>query len=182
MSEKYKFYDPDEMYFITPTIIGWVDVFTRSRYCELVLDSLRYCQKNKGLVIHAWVIMSNHLHLIVSRSSESTLQDIIRDFKRFTSIELIKQIKESNDSRKLWMLEVFRNAAANLKRVNSYKVWQDGNQPIALNSNEKIDQRLEYLHNNPVKAEIVYNQEDYIYSSAIDYTGGKGLLDIDLIE
>lgn len=182
MSEKYKFYDPNEMYFITPTIIGWVDVFTKSRYCELVLDSLKYCQKNKGLVIHAWVIMSNHLHLIVSRRSENVLQDIIRDFKRFTSIEIIKLIKESNDSRKLWMLEVFSNAAANLKRVNSYKVWQDGNHPIALTSNEEIDQRLEYLHNNPIGEEIVHKQEDYIYSSASDYTGGKGLLDIELIE
>ncbi|HJN06548.1 MAG TPA: transposase [Bacteroidales bacterium] len=182
MSEKYKFYNPDDMYFITPTVIGWVDIFTKSRYCELILNSLRFCQHNKGLVIHAWVIMSNHLHLIVSKSSDLVLQDILRDFKRFTSIEIIKLINESSDSRKTWMLEIFSNAAANLKRVKDYKVWQDGNHPIALCTTEEMDQRLDYLHDNPVRAEIVNNQEDYIYSSAIDYTGGKGLLNIDLLE
>ena len=182
MSEKYKFYDPDEMYFITSTIVGWVDIFTKSRYCDLVLDSLRYCQNNKGLVIHAWVIMSNHLHLIVSKNGDYSLQDIVRDFKRHTSIEISKLIVSGDDSRKKWMLEIFRQEASRLKRVNNYKIWQDGNHPKELNTNEKIDQRLQYLHNNPVIAGIVYNQEDYIFSSALDYTDGKGLLDIEIID
>jgi len=176
MSEKYKFNDPDENYFITPTITGWVDIFTKSEYCEIILNSLKYCQENKGLVIHAWVIMSSHMHLIVSRNSKPLLSEILRDFKRFTAIEIIKTIQTTNESRKRWILEIFESAADNLRRIDNYKVWQDGNHPLALDSNSMSEQKLEYLHNNPVAAGIVYHQEDYVYSSAVDYAGGKGLL------
>lgn len=80
------------------------------------------------------------------------------------------------------MLELFANAANKLKRVDNYKVWKDGNHPIELDSNEMIEQKLDYLHNNPVSAGIVYNPEDYMYSSAINYAGGKGLIDIKIID
>ena len=62
MSEKYKFHNEDGIYFITPSIVNWIDLFTRQTYSELVLDSLRYCQKEKGLIIHAWCIIPSHLH------------------------------------------------------------------------------------------------------------------------
>jgi REP element-mobilizing transposase RayT len=164
------------------TITSWVDVFTRQIYRDIFLDSLKYCQKNKGLVVHAWVIMSNHVHLIISKNSDLLLSAILRDLKRFTSVEIIKTINSENESRKDWMLEVFANRAAKLKRVNKYKVWKDGNHPIEIYSNSVIDQKLDYLHNNPVKAGIVYKPEEYVYSSAIDYAGGKGLIDVVLID
>ncbi len=182
MSEKYKFNDPDDIYFITPTITGWVDIFTKPAYCEIILNSLKYCQENKGLVIHAWVIMSSQIHLIVSRNSKPLLSEILRDFKRFTAIEIIKTMQATNESQKHWILEIFKSAANNLRRIDNYKVWQDGNHPIVLISNSMSKQKLEYLHNNPVAAGIVYNQEDYVYSSAIDYVGGKGLLHIETID
>ncbi|HHL58090.1 MAG: transposase [Bacteroidetes bacterium] len=182
MSEKYKFRDPDGMYFVTMTITGWVDIFTKSTYCDIFIDSLKYCQNNKGLVVHAWVIMSNHVHLIISKNGNLLLSAILRDLKRFTSVEIIKTVKSGNESRKKWMLEIFAKKAAKLKRVNKYKVWKDGNHPIEIYSNTVIDQKLDYLHNNPVKAGIVYKPEEYVYSSAVDYAGGKGLIDVVLIE
>lgn len=181
MSEKYRFYDPNAVYFTTSTIVDWINVFTQPLYCEIILDSLRYCQKHKKLIIHAWVIMSNHIHMIISRSGDPELSDIMRDFKRHTSVEIVKAIRNNNDSRAGWMLKIFNKAASDIKRVNSFKLWKDGNHPIILDSNTKIEQRLEYLHNNPVKAGIVNNDYEYIYSSAIDYNGGKGLIDIELI-
>ncbi len=90
MSEKYKFHDPDGIYFVTPTIVDWVDLFTRKEYCQLIIDSLQYCQLKKGLVIHAWCIMPSHLHLIISRTGDFGLSEIMRDFKKHTSKRIVK--------------------------------------------------------------------------------------------
>ena len=84
MSERYKFYGNEQLYFISPTIVGWIDLFTKSQFSEIVLDSLRFCQKEKGLIIHAWCIMSSHLHLVVSSEKEE-LSNILRDFKKHTN-------------------------------------------------------------------------------------------------
>jgi REP element-mobilizing transposase RayT len=181
MSEKYKFHDPDGLYFITNTVVDWIDVFTKDEYCEIIINSLKYCQTNKGLVVHAWVIMSNHLHMIISRSGNENLSQIVKSFKTFTSIEIIKAIAAGYDRRKKWMLEIFRSKAQRIKRVKNYKVWQDGSHPILLSDNLMIDQRLDYLHENPVKAGIVFNAEDYVNSSAIDYCGGRGQIQVDII-
>ena len=180
MSEKYKFVAADGLYFISPTIIGWVDLFTKKQYCEIVLASLTYCQKNKGLIIHAWCIMSSHLHLIVS-CEKGNLSAILRDFKTFTNKAFIDELNNGNDSRKEWVLDLFKKESDAIKRVKYYKVWQDGNHPILLDNNNMIDVRLNYLHQNPVEQGIVFNPEDYIYSSARDYCGEKGDLELVLI-
>ena len=181
MSEKYKFRDSDGVYFVTPTIVEWIDLFTKPQYCEIVLDSIRFCQKKKGLIVHAWCIMSSHLHLIIS-STDADLSGIKRDFKKHTSKEIINQLKVGTDSRKEWILNLFREKAQTIKRNKDYKVWQDGNHPVQLYTNEMLQERLDYIHQNPVKQFIVAEPEHYIYSSAIDYAGQKGLLDIIMIE
>lgn len=181
MSEKYKFHDSEGIYFVTPTITDWADLFTKKQYCEIVLESLEHCQHNKGLIIHAWCIMSSHLHLIISSKGEE-LASIIRDFKKFTSKAIIDEISSGNDSRKEWLLKLFSEKAQQTKRQSYYKVWQDGNHPILLDTNKMLDQRLSYLHNNPVEQEIVFNPHDYCMSSAIDYANGKGYLEIEKID
>jgi len=125
MSEKYKIIDSSQPHFITITIIDWVDVFTRYNYSELIIESLNFCHKTKGLKIHAFVIMSSHIHLIAS-SNQIPLEEIIRDFKKHTSREIIKLIKEINESRREWLLNKFSYAADRIKRGKNYKVWQDG--------------------------------------------------------
>ena len=181
MSEKYKFNDPAGMYFVTSTIVGWVDLFTRWELKHVILDSLRYCQKEKGLVIHAWCLMPSHLHMIISSIDEG-LPSIMRDFKRHTNKELIKTISHINESRREWMLDMFSEVADGLQRVRKYKVWQDGNHPELLVSSKFIEQKLDYVHNNPVADEIVDEPEGYSYSSARDYyTKKKGYLDVELI-
>lgn len=182
MSEKYKFHNEDGIYFITPTIVNWIDLFTIQAYSELVLDSLKYCQKEKGLIIHAWCIMPSHLHLIISKSGNDLLSSIVRDFKKFTSKAIIEEISNITESRKEWLLREFKAVGAPLKRISKYKVWQDGNHPVELDTNMMLEQRLTYLHDNPVQQGVVFRAEDYVFSSAIDYCGGKGLLDIEMIE
>ena len=181
MSEKYKFNDPEGTYFTTMSIVGWIDLFTRPELKYVIVDSLKHCQKEKGLIINAWCLMPSHLHLII-RTSKTPLPDIMRDFKKFTAKEIIKIIKRIHESRKEWMLEMFSDVADGLKRIKNYKVWQDGNHPELLFSNDFLQQKLDYVHMNPVVAEFVDEPEYYWYSSARDYyTKQKGLLEVELL-
>ncbi len=183
MSSAYKFYNPDGVYFTSTATVEWVDVFTRPVYADRVIESLRHCQKEKGLVIHAWCLMSNHLHLIISRNDKPPLEDILRDFKKFTSGTIIKALQEeAAESRKNWMLWLFKQAGQNNPNNRNFQFWQQDNHPEELITNEFIDQKLNYIHNNPVMAGLVDEPEHYRYSSARDYTGEKGLPDVTLIE
>ena len=181
MSEKYKFNNPEGIYFVTCTVIHWIDLFTRKELKHVILNSLRHCQKEKGLVIHSWCLMPSHLHLIISSRGEE-LSGIMRDFKKFTNKRIIKELKHINESRKEWLLNAFEKSGSKLKRISNYKVWQDGNQPKEIETNTFLDQKLDYVHTNPVEAEVVDEPENYLYSSARDYCGVKGLLAIELLD
>ena len=181
MSEKYKFNNEQGIYFVTMTIVHWIDLFTRKEYKHIFINSLRHCQNEKGLVVYAWCIMPSHVHLIVS-TNEVKLGSILRDLKKYTSREIRKEIELINESRKEWLLRAFKSSGEKLKRITNYKIWQDGNHPIALESNHFFDEKINYIHNNPVKEEIVDEPESYWYSSARDYCGQKGLLDVMLLE
>ena len=95
MSRAYKFHNPEGLYFISFATVGWIDVFTRKIYKDILIESIKYCQKNKGLGLYAWCIMSNHVHMIVKAKEGFALPGIIRDFKKFTSKEIIKQLKKT---------------------------------------------------------------------------------------
>ncbi len=182
MSRKYKFDNPEGIYFISFATVGWIDVFTRRIYKDILIESLSFCQKEKGMDLFAWCVMTNHLHLIARAKEGFLLQDIIRDFKKFTSKKLIKAIVENNqESRKDWMLSIFKSAGEYNSNNTNYQFWRQDNKPIEVYSNAVIDQKLEYLHNNPIEEGIVEEAEDYIYSSARDYAEQKGLLEIELL-
>ncbi|MEP4596587.1 MAG: transposase, partial [Cyclobacteriaceae bacterium] len=144
------------LYFITVTVVDWVDLLTKPCYKEIIINSLKYCQQSKGLNVHAYVIMSNHFHAIVSSESE-LLENIMRDLKKFTSKRLIEEIAQTNDGRREWMLKKFEFAAKRVSKGVNYKVWQDGFHPIHLSSNTMINQRLEYIHQNRSKKAMFTN-------------------------
>ncbi len=182
MSHKYKFRNPDGIYFVTFTVIGWVDVFTRDVYRNVIIDNFDWYSKNKGLVIHAWVLMTNHVHMIISRRGSNKLEDIMRDFKKFTSVNTIKEIKNNTvESRRDWMLMIFKEAGKANKQNTNYKFWQNGNHPIELFNNKIMEQKLDYIHNNPVKQGFTNSMECYNWSSAMDYAGMKGIVDVELL-
>ncbi|WP_207432025.1 REP-associated tyrosine transposase [Sabulibacter ruber] len=183
MSEKYKVRDQEKVYFITFAVVGWADVFTRREYKDIVVESLQYCQLKKGLQIYAWCIMSNHLHLALSTEGTITLSDIIRDFKKYTSVALLRAIQENiQESRKEWLLHLFKTAAEGSSKHQKFQFWQNQYHPVELSSNEKQQRCLDYIHHNPVEAGLVREAADYIYCSAIDYAGGTGLLKINFME
>lgn len=173
---------PGYLYFLTMTVVDWVDIFTRPVYKHLLLDSLKYCQQEKGLEVYSWCLMSNHLHLIASAKEGFNLPDILRDFKKFTSKAILKAVQEENESRRDWLLNRFEYAGANDNKIKNYKFWQDGNEAKEITSNNFLEQKLDYIHQNPVRAEIVSEPEYYLYSSARDYAGEIGLLDVILAE
>jgi len=183
MSEKYKITNAEGIYFFTMTVVDWVDVFTRRLYSDIIIDSIKHCQETKGLVVHAYVIMPSHVHMIASTKNGDDLSAIIRDMKKFTSKKIVQQIQdEATESRRDWMLHRFEYAGKYLERIKNFKFWQDGNQPKECMTNEFIWQKLNYIHNNPVEAGIVFEPWQYVYSSAGDYAGNKGLIDLYLID
>jgi len=126
----YKIRNPAAIHFITFAVVEWVDVFTRKDYRDIVLDSIRFCQAEKGLVLHSWCLMSNHLHLIVSAKNEN-LSDILRDFKKFTSKQIIEAIiNNKQESRRDWMLKIFKEEGTKSSRNTNYQFWRQNNQPL----------------------------------------------------
>ena len=177
----YRIGDQNGLYFLTFSTVGWVDVFTRKNYKDIVVDSLKFCQKEKGLELFSWCLMSNHIHLIARAKEGFQLSDILRDFKRHTSKSILKSIQEEPESRREWMLDIFSNAGtSNSKNIN-YQFWRNDNHPIELQKSETINQKSNYIHQNPVEEGIVENAEEYLYSSARNYAGLIGLLDIEFL-
>ena len=152
----------------------------QKRLPDIILDSIRFCQQQKGLLLHGWFIMSNHIHLIVS-AKENSLSDILRDFKKFTSKQIIAAIENNQtESRREWMLKLFRKHGEKNGRNKNYQFWRQDNQPKELYSSKFVAQKMNYIHNNAVEAGLVDKAEQYLYSSARDYfyTKKSGLLDV----
>ncbi len=179
MGRKYAIRNQESFYFVTFTVVYWLDVFTRIEYRNILLESIRHCQDEKGLNVGAWCIMTNHAHMIIGSEGKSNLEDIIRDMKSYTSRHIRKYMENNPlESRKDWMIWMMQRAGKKKSNNKDFQFWQQHNHPIELASNELIEQRLDYIHNNPVKAGFVETPSDWLYSSARDYEGRKGLLEI----
>lgn len=167
MSRAYKFHNKEGLYFISFATVAWVDVFTRVMYKQIIVDSLRYCQEHKGLVIYSWCLMTNHMHLIIRQSGDGDISAVVGDFKRFTSRQILRAIRTNpRESRRVWMLSKFAQAGNYNSNNDKYQFWQQDNRPIELWSAKVIEQKECYIHMNPVVAGIVDKPEDYLYSSA----------------
>ena len=174
-ADRFLISDQNSIYFLTFTVVGWLDVFTRNEYKIEIVASLNYCINHKGLKVYSWCLMSNHLHLVAQAELGFRMSDIIRDFKKYTAKKIIHLIQEEPESRKGWMLNQFEYAGRNLQRIKYFKFWKDDSHAIQLEG-DMIDQKIEYTHQNPVEALIVEEPEYYLYSSARDYAGRRGLV------
>lgn len=178
MSRNYKFLNPEAPYFVSFAVVEWLDVFTRTAYKQILLDCLSFCQKEKGMEIYAWCIMTNHVHLVFRSTTDYPPQYLLGDFKRFTSRNVIEAIKNNpKESRKEALLKCFEDHGRRSSNCTNHQFWQHNNHPIELWSDKVISQKINYIHKNPVVAGYVFRPEDYPYSSAVDYSGRKGLLD-----
>jgi REP element-mobilizing transposase RayT len=182
MPDSYLIKDQQGMYFLTFQVVAWVDIFTRKRYKDIVVDAFNFCVKHKGLQVHSWCIMSNHVHCILS-SKTGELSNTIRDLKRHTSKTILQSIQNEPESRRDWMLFQFKKAAEQHTRNNEYQLWTHENHAIGIDPhiNNMFLSKLHYIHNNPVKEGYVDNATDYLYSSARDYNNSKGLVQVAVV-
>lgn len=177
MSTGYQINDQEGMYYLTFQIVDWIDIFTRQIYRDIIIDSFKYAIENKGLNIFAYVIISNHVHLIV-QSSNGQLSATIRDIKKFTSKRIIETIDIIPESRSEWMLNRFQFNAKKHMRNKTWQVWTHENHAVYLYGPKFIQEKIDYLHNNPVRAGLVEKAEDYFYSSARQYAGLDCILEV----
>ena len=139
-----------------------IDVFSRKEYRDIVVDSLNFCIANKCLVVYGWVIMTNHIHLIITTKTErENISDLIRDFKKYTSRKITKTMAKINESRREWMLNAMSREAQRIGRAKIYKLWRDDNHAVLIDRyRTKIDGPLNYIHDNPVINGLVKNAWD----------------------
>ncbi len=168
---RYKITHPEQPHFITITVLHWIPVFTRPATVDLLLESLRYLM-NDGLKIYAYVILENHMHLVVQ--SNQLDKDIAR-FKSFTAKSLIRYLDENNIKTILEQLAFYKKAH---KDDRVYQFWQEGVHPEWIQNEAMMQQKVEYIHQNPVKRGYVDEAEHWRYSSARNYAGLPGLLEV----
>lgn len=178
MSTKYKATIKGKAYFITITAVNWVDIFTRLEQRNVIVNALNYCVKQKGLEIYAFCIMPSHIHLLCRSQDDEVLANIMRDFKKFTAKKIIETIKTEKESRRDWLLEMFKDSCKHLKRKQTYKVWQNGYHAEIAESEWFVYRKLNYIHNNPVVDKIVDKPWEYVFSSARNYADMEGLVDV----
>jgi len=168
---RYKFIHPEQTYFITPTVLHWIPVFTRPATVEILFNSLRFLIA-EGLKLHAFVVLENHLHMIVQ--SQAVDKDIAR-FKSYTAKELIRFLDKNKVRQILEQLAFYKKAH---KHDRAYQFWQEGVHPEWIQSEEMMRQKIEYIHQNPVKRGYVDDAIHWRYSSARNYAGLDGLLEV----
>ena len=178
MSRKYKFGDSSKLYFISFAVVYWIDLFIRKEYKDILVESWRHCQTEKGLEIYCWCVMTSHVHMIVGSRSRP-LDKIVGEMKSYTSRALRKAIAEHpEESRREWMTLMMEKAGTQNSNNNEWQLWQQHNKPIELFNREIFLQKLNYIHRNPVEAGFVEKEEDYLYSSARDFYDKKGLIEL----
>jgi putative transposase len=174
MRDRYKITERDGIYFITSTIVQWMPVFTTGKYFGIVLDSLKFCRDNKDLKLYAYVILDSHFHLIASAPQ---LSKAIMALKKFTARNIVDQLKRDN---KEWLLSQLAFFKKSYKNRSDYQVWQECLHPVLLSSAEMFNQKIEYIHHNPVKRGLVELPEHWLYSSARNYIlNDHSLIDVD---
>ena len=165
MRSRYRVHHPDRAHFATCTIVEWLPVFTSSACCDIVVQSFEHCRKNKDLKIYAWVILDTHLHAILAAPD---LAGALRDLKSFTAREILAQLATEGRRWLLNQLHYYRRA----HKPNHYQVWQEGSHPQVIMDDATMEQKLDYLHGNPVKRGWVTAPEHWCYSSAHEWLGG----------
>jgi REP element-mobilizing transposase RayT len=171
---RYKVYDRKEPHFVTFTILNWLPVFTRKESVDVVIDTLKYLRKSDKLKIYAYVFLENHLHMVL-KSSDLVLS--VQKFKSYTAKEIISLLKKAGASK---LLEQFLFNKKSHKNQSRYQIWEEGYAPKMILGEEMMRNKIEYIHQNPVKRGFVDEPWHWRYSSARNYQGMDGLIDVDM--
>ena len=171
-------------YYITFNTVDWVDIFVRPAYKEIVAETLNYLIAKNGLIVYAWCLMSNHLHMLAQAKEGSVMTQIEKEFKKITTQKILETINQGNELRHEWMLQRFEQCSHDMKKIERFQVWQSCRNPVLIDFSQifKLQERLLYIHENPVRNLVVSQPQDFIYSSAADYAGiRKGPVKVQLL-
>ena len=170
----FKVHENEYPHFVTMTIAEWLPIFLSQPYLDVVVKSLRFCQEQKSLRLHAYVIMPDHLHLVASGTKD--LARTIGQFKSFTSHQIVGLLETDRKRLYLWVV----TDAARKQGEGEHKVWQDGYHPEQIYSQKFLEQKARYIHENPVRKGLVAEPADWLHSSAEYYEGrGEGVLKVE---
>jgi len=169
---RYKITELTAVHFLTWTVVDWLPVLARSEPKEIIIDSLRFLQDENALTVFAYVIMENHVHLIAQADN---LSHEIGRFKSYTARSIIDFLKARENSH---FLNKLRAHKLDHHKDSSYQLWQEGSHPQQIQGRKMMVQKIEYIHNNPVRRGYVELPEHWIYSSARNYLGMGGVLDV----
>jgi REP element-mobilizing transposase RayT len=167
---KYKILNPKMPHFLTMTVVNWIPIFSSPTIAQIILNSLQFLQKENRLILFAYVIMENHLHLIAQADD---LSKEIGDFKSYTARTIIDYLVEKKAENVLEQLKWQKLAH---KQDRNYQLWQEGSHPQMLVNEEMLKQKLDYIHMNPVKRGYVDEPQHWRYSSARNYLGQGGVI------
>jgi putative transposase len=159
-------------HFLTATVNYWLPLFTRPETVDIILDSWRFLQRDTNFQIYGYVILAYHLHLIAA--SDNLSHDMQR-FKSYTAKQIIAHLEQRRSAKLLELLAFFKRAH---KQETTYQVWEESNHPQIIESEAVMRQKLDYIHYNPVKRGYVDQPEHWRYSSARDYAGQEGLIEV----
>ena len=167
---RYKIINNEQPHFVTCTVINWLPIFGNPEIVNIILDSLRFLQEHNRITIYAYVIMEHHLHLV---ASSSDLSKEIGDFKSFTARTIIDFLKRDKNQ---FILKQLKKLKLSHKKDRTYQLWQEGSHPQLIQGDKMMCQKIEYIHNNPVKHGYVDEAIHWRYSSARNYEGREGLI------
>jgi putative transposase len=175
MRSRYKILNTENTFFITSSVQNWIKIFESEIYINILIDAIKYNQKNKYLDIYSYVIMKDHFHMVCKSNQ---LSNIISSIKSYSAKKIIEQLKTDNE---IELLNQFENNKLKGKTDRQYQIWQEGFHPEEIISEEMFNQKVEYIHYNPVKKEYVKDINNWKYSSFSDYEFGKiGLIELNL--
>ena len=158
------------------TVVHWSPVFVKKERMDVLVDSLRYCIENKGLNVFAYCIMKTHLHMLVNTDDPHHLKDTIRDFKKFVTKRIVNLLKTERDEESVRLLKLFSHEARFSAKHARYKLWMVGNHAIEVSDEKMAWIKINYIHNNPVKAGYVPYHYNWEYSSASNYYDKPSIL------
>lgn len=152
-------------YFITTTVMNFARVFSLGEcYYSILRDSLRFVVREHQAKLLAFVFMPSHIYLLVDIPEGESISDLMRDFKKYTSTKVRQQLER--DGHRRWIDELRRNASG---KAHIFKLWMDRFDDVIVETEPVLKTKIEYIHDNPVRAGLVARQEDWPYSSARNY-------------
>ena len=170
---RYKIYEPTHPHFVTCTILHWLPIFTRKESVQIILDCLKFLQEKDELKLYAYVVLENHLHMVVQSND---LEKSMKSFKQYTAKALLELLKKENVKTILEQLQFYKKAH---HKTTDYQVWEEGYQPKLMQTDTMMISKIKYIHENLVKRGYVDEEIHWRYSSARDYMGIGGLIDIE---